>query len=166
MTDFSTCACTGRGMAKLVQPAALITLLEGERHAYEVVQRLGALPLYGEGLPNTGGVYRALNAMEKQGLVDSRWAPSDAGPRKRLYRITDDGVACARRWVRTLQEYTLALQRLLGFSEQALGQWAQREAGAGCCDPPSPEALPDVGCLCCQPSAEGAEGVPSVSEKG
>ena len=166
MMDFGTCACTGKGMAKLVQPASLITLLQGEHHAYEVLQRLGELPLYGEGLPNTAGVYRVLNGMEKQGLVTSRWVPSDAGPPKRLYRITDDGVACAHRWVRTLREYSFALQRLAASSEHALQEWGRGEGETGPCEPPAPELRPEGACLCCQPSMQGPEGVPRLGEEG
>lgn len=36
-------------------------------------------------------MYRILRAMERDGLVESQWTPSEVGPRRRLYRLTADG---------------------------------------------------------------------------
>ena len=73
-----------------LQPCLLLLLMEQPDHGYELAARLR--PMHdGEGDP--GSVYRALRGLERQGLVRSEWSPSDVGPARRTYYITDDGVA-------------------------------------------------------------------------
>jgi PadR family transcriptional regulator, regulatory protein PadR len=73
-----------------LQPCLLLLLMEQPDHGYELAARLR--PMHdGEGDP--GSVYRALRGLERQGLVRSEWNPSDVGPARRTYYITDDGVA-------------------------------------------------------------------------
>jgi poly-beta-hydroxybutyrate-responsive repressor len=73
-----------------LQPCLLLLLREQPDHGYELAARLR--PMHdGEGDP--GSVYRALRGLERQGLVRSEWSPSDVGPARRTYFITDDGVA-------------------------------------------------------------------------
>jgi DNA-binding PadR family transcriptional regulator len=73
-----------------LQPCLLLLLMEQPDHGYELAVRLR--PMHdGEGDP--GSVYRALRGLERQGLVRSEWNPSDVGPARRTYYITDDGVA-------------------------------------------------------------------------
>jgi poly-beta-hydroxybutyrate-responsive repressor len=75
---------------KFLQPCLLLLLREQPDHGYELAARLR--PMHdGEG--DAGSVYRALRGLERQGLVRSEWTPSDAGPARRTYYITDDGVA-------------------------------------------------------------------------
>ena len=40
---------------------------------------------------DTGAVYRVLRKLERDGCAESSWAASAAGPRRRLYRLTDKG---------------------------------------------------------------------------
>jgi|SRR5689334_4752933 len=73
-----------------LQPCLLLLLMEQPDHGYELAARLR--PMHdGEGDP--GSVYRALRGLERHGLVRSEWNPSDVGPARRTYYITDDGVA-------------------------------------------------------------------------
>jgi len=73
-----------------LQPCLLLLLMEQPDHGYDLAVRLR--PMHdGEGDP--GSVYRALRGLERQGLVRSEWSPSSAGPARRTYYITDDGVA-------------------------------------------------------------------------
>lgn len=45
-------------------------------------------------------LYRALRRFEATGLVESTWQPSDVGPRRRYYHLTDLGMELLRRFVR------------------------------------------------------------------
>lgn len=40
---------------------------------------------------DTAGIYRMLRQLERDGWVQSRWMRPDAGPRRRLYRLTAAG---------------------------------------------------------------------------
>ena len=45
-------------------------------------------------------LYRALRRFEAIGLVKSSWQPSDVGPRRRYYHLTDLGLTLLRRFAR------------------------------------------------------------------
>ena len=45
-----------------------------------------------------GNVYRALRALEDDGLVVSEWRRDLPGPAKRTYTLTDDGRALLDEW--------------------------------------------------------------------
>ena len=49
-----------------------------------------------------GNVYRALRALEDEGLVVSEWRADLPGPAKRSYTLTDDGRALLDEWLRAL----------------------------------------------------------------
>jgi DNA-binding PadR family transcriptional regulator len=53
-------------------------------------------------------LYRALRRFEAMGLVESTWQPSDVGPRRRYYHLTDLGLALLRRFI---QRNILIFQR-------------------------------------------------------
>ena len=73
-----------------LQPCLLLLLHEQPDHGYDLVDRLRAIC----GADNdNGGVYRALRSLEHQGLVVSSWRMSTTGPARRIYHLTDHGVA-------------------------------------------------------------------------
>jgi PadR family transcriptional regulator PadR len=45
-------------------------------------------------------LYRALRRFETSGLVESAWRPSDVGPRRRYYRLTELGTELLRRFAK------------------------------------------------------------------
>ena len=83
-----------------LQPCLLLLLAERADHGYELASRLR--PLHdGEG--DSGGVYRALRALEKHGLVRSEWRTSEVGPARRTYHITPAGLALLAQQVQELK---------------------------------------------------------------
>jgi len=67
----------------------LLLLRERSAHGYDLLERLHSL---GFGRDDPGRLYRALRALETDGLVHSAWEPSDAGPDRRTYEITRRGM--------------------------------------------------------------------------
>jgi DNA-binding PadR family transcriptional regulator len=53
--------------------------------------------------------------MEGEGLVLADWEFGDAGPAKRNYALTDDGMACLKRWAETLERYRAQIDGLLAI---------------------------------------------------
>jgi PadR family transcriptional regulator, regulatory protein PadR len=116
--DFHQCPCSGKTLARLVQPAVM-ALLAGQRlHGYLLVQRLAALRMFRGQKPDPTGVYRILKAMEKQGFVESSWELADSGPAKRCFALTAAGRHCLQLWERTLKDYEASVADLLGVIHQ------------------------------------------------
>ena len=72
-----------------LRPCLLLLLREGEAHGYELAENLGP---FGFDHSDPGALYRALRRLEADGLVGSDWTPSEAGPRKRVYSLTERGI--------------------------------------------------------------------------
>ena len=72
-----------------LRPCILLLLRERSGHGYDLLERLGPL---GFDRDDPGGLYRALRALEKEGLVQSAWEPSASGPDRRTYDLTRAGV--------------------------------------------------------------------------
>jgi PadR family transcriptional regulator, regulatory protein PadR len=73
-----------------VRPCLLLLLREGEAHGYELAE---SVSVFGFDHSDPGALYRALRRLEKDGLVTSSWQPSEAGPLRRVYALTDVGTA-------------------------------------------------------------------------
>lgn len=85
----------------------LVLLAEGDAHGYDLLERVAEL---GHRRVDPGGLYRSLRAMEQEQLVTSWWEPSQSGPARRTYAVTDEGRDWMRVWAAALAES----HRLLG----------------------------------------------------
>jgi PadR family transcriptional regulator, regulatory protein PadR len=95
------------------EPALLLLLRERPAHGYELVEGLEAI-LPGERV-DMGNVYRALRALEREGLVESRWDAEAPGAAKRVYQLTEAGSAVLEQWAGALGR---ARDRIDGFLER------------------------------------------------
>ncbi len=77
----------------------LLLLRESPSHGYDLIQQVAAL---GVDASDPGRLYRALRKLEDEGLVHSAWAPSNAGPQRRIYQITRAGSEELHRCARAL----------------------------------------------------------------
>lgn len=84
----------------------LILLTEGPAHGYEILSELSDRGL---GNVDAGGLYRALRAMEDEGLVLSHWEHQHRGPARRVYAITDQG----QQWLPTGADAARDMRRRL-----------------------------------------------------
>lgn len=76
--------------AAALRPMVLATLAAGEAYGYQLSQRIewisgGAIEW------NTGTLYPVLHRLETERLIEAVWRPSDAGPRRKYYRLTMKG---------------------------------------------------------------------------
>ena len=65
----------------------LLLLNDGATHGYELRRLLEQHGVATE----TGAMYRTLRKLENEGRAASRWEDSVAGPRRRLYEVTNKG---------------------------------------------------------------------------
>jgi poly-beta-hydroxybutyrate-responsive repressor len=138
-SEMGPCPCTGVTLDKLIRPAVLTVLAGGDLHGYAIVQRIGEMSIFRGQSPDAAGVYRALRAMEKEGMLTCQWDVSGRGPAKRQYRLTPPGRQCLEQWAMTLEQYRQAIGDLLD---------AVRHAGAAC--PAAAEGGKPARRPCCQ----------------
>ena len=71
-----------------MRPCLLLLLGEHPAHGYDLLDRLHR---FGFGKEDPGRIYRALRGLEAEGLVESTWESSSAGPHRRTYVLTEAG---------------------------------------------------------------------------
>ena len=89
------------------KPCLLMLLAEGPSHGYDLLEQIRRLGIRSA---DAGGLYRVLRTMEKEELVSSWWEPSQAGPARRTYALTDHGQQTMRASAEALRD----VHRLLG----------------------------------------------------
>ena len=95
-----------------LRTCVLLLLREEPTHGYDLLQRLRPLGCAGD---DPGRLYRALRALEDEGLVRSAWERSATGPNRRIYELT-------RRGMKRLHQEAQALDDL----REMLGAFAGR----------------------------------------
>lgn len=93
-----------------LKPCLLLLLAEGPSHGYDLLEQVRRLGIKGA---EPGGLYRYLRSMEKEQLVSSWWEPSQAGPARRTYVLTDDGAKALEQSVSSLRDVREILVSLL-----------------------------------------------------
>lgn len=73
-------------------PAFILLMIATEpTHGLGILNKMNAL------VPNnrmdTAIIYRTLKDFEERGFITSDWADSEAGPKKKIYTITEEGKA-------------------------------------------------------------------------
>jgi PadR family transcriptional regulator PadR len=92
-----------------------------------VLRALAAGPMHGYGIATTirertGGdlavedaaLYQALHRLDRQGMVEAEWAPSENNRRARYYTLTAAGRKRLREETATWRRYARAVEAVLG----------------------------------------------------
>ena len=127
--NLNECPCSGKTLARLIQPAVMAVLANEPLHGYVIVQRLAGMDMFRDHGPDITGVYRLLKSMEKKGFVTSTWQLAASGPAKRRYALTPEGRTCLGRWITTLRTYRDAVANLLDIA--SLSSVAEPRRGKG-----------------------------------
>jgi len=93
-----------------LKPCLLLLLAEGPSHGYELLEQVRRMGIKGA---EPGGLYRYLRAMEKEEMVSSWWEPSQAGPARRTYVLTEHGRGGLNDSVQSLRDVREILVSLL-----------------------------------------------------
>ena len=115
------CACKGKNLDKLLQPAILSILYKENLHGFMLIQKLGEGPMFGGTEPDRAGVYRYLKKMEGSGLLTSDWdLEGDGGKPRRVYSITEKGKGCLVNWLYALRQYVQSVNTLLDVIDETI----------------------------------------------
>lgn len=86
----------GAGLPRnFVRSCLLLLVAEEPAHGYDLLDRLATLGVVGA---DAGGLYRILRSMEQEDLLESEWETSEAGPARRTYRLTEEGMDWLHAW--------------------------------------------------------------------
>ena len=105
-SGFSGLGGSGKAPKNFLIPYLLLLLRQWNAHGYQLLQQLVA---FGFAAVDPATVYRTLRHLEKDGLVSSRWDTGHEGPARRVYTITDAGIAFLQTWAASLEQYRQAL---------------------------------------------------------
>jgi PadR family transcriptional regulator, regulatory protein PadR len=94
-----------------LRACVLLLLQERPAHGYDLIEGVRGLGL---DRADPGGLYRAMRAMEQEGLVTSWWEESQSGPARRSYTLTAEGREWLHAWAGTLREVRRHLDTYLG----------------------------------------------------
>jgi len=98
--------------------ALLAALAAGPAHGYDLLEQVRDL---GVRVADPGGLYRALRAMERDGLVASWWEDSQYGPPRRTYQLAPEGRAELANEAVALRRTMHVLAALVQVAETSVG---------------------------------------------
>ncbi len=104
-------ACPRR-IHRFLEPCLLLLLHYRETHGYELLDGLKTFGFEQDPV-DLSTIYRVLRSLEDRGFVLSHWNTSNAGPARRLYRITSEGDRYLAWWVQDLRETDRVLHYFL-----------------------------------------------------
>ena len=122
MAKLSNCVCSGKSLDRMLRPAVLTVLCDQTQglHGYAIEKELQVFRFFQHQPPDYTGLYRLLKRMEIEGLLSSTKKDSQAGPSKRIYRLTDRAKECLSHWLDSLIEYQEMLDDLLRRAENTM----------------------------------------------
>ncbi len=115
-------------------PVTLVALKECTTYGYDLMER--SLQLGFEAM-NPGTLYRTLRKMEQDGLCNSEWKTASEGPARRMYTITDAGVAYLDLWAKSLEQYQRTIDAFFqAYSSSSSSRTRSRSQETGSEPPP------------------------------
>lgn len=98
-----------------VHGCLLLLIAERPTYGYDLLERLSELGL---AHVDSAAVYRALRALNRDGLLASWWEEGQGGPVRRLYRVSRAGAASLEAWAATVGESASCLTAFLARHRQ------------------------------------------------
>jgi PadR family transcriptional regulator, regulatory protein PadR len=112
--DGEECQCRIERVPNFAQPRLLLALAKKPAHGYELIELLGQ---EGGAAPDPGNFYRILRGLEEEGCVCSTWDTQNAGPARRVYELTDQGMEFLYTWAVTIRSIHELLDHFLSDYE-------------------------------------------------
>ena len=104
------CQCKVERVPNFTQPRLLLELAKQPAHGYELMEHLSQ---EGGATPDPGNFYRMLRALEEEGLVCSTWDTQNAGPARRVYELSDQGLEFLHTWAVTIRGIRQSLDQFM-----------------------------------------------------
>ena len=102
---------------RYIQPSILLALKTKPSYGYELIQEISQFGFI-EGQVPPGMIYRHLRELEENGLVVSEWETEGAGPAKRVYQPTTEGLEVLELWIGYMKNQAERLLKFIGMHQQ------------------------------------------------
>jgi PadR family transcriptional regulator PadR len=112
-----------------LEPFVLLLLAGGPAHGYSLLAQLNELGVAADDV-DVGQLYRTLRELEMTGLVRSDWQTPEAGPARREYVLSAEGLAVLDGWAEVMAERSRLVGDFLDRYER-LGRRPHPESGSG-----------------------------------
>lgn len=114
----------GRYRRSVLEVAILSSLAEADSHGYDLVEQIESLAS-NLVCVDSGTMYRMLREMEQEGLVTSSWQTPEAGPSRRVYAVTAEGIEALDLMARSLAQRASVMKRLADGAAHAVARARQ-----------------------------------------
>ena len=104
--------CPDGKIERFIEPCLLLLLAEKPTHGYELMENLSRFD-FDPRCMDPGQIYRALRRMEKDELVKSAWETGEAGPARRSYEVTNEGLEFLDAWMTILKKRVQIIEKLI-----------------------------------------------------
>lgn len=101
--SMSKCSCMGGRSSRYLVPALLLLLAEKSSHGYELTERYSNIGFTDANF-DPGAIYRTLKLLESENLIKSKWETDNAGPAKKIYSITPEGLEMLSSWIADIEK--------------------------------------------------------------
>lgn len=98
-----------------IQFLILRLIYERPAHGYHLMEELQRRDYVPPGRIESGSIYTILRRMEHRELLTSEWEKVEGGPDRRVYKITDEGVAVLRECLEEIIRRETMMQDLASF---------------------------------------------------
>lgn len=116
-TSLPCCETRYQKMERLLEICLLLLLFDQKGYGYGLIEQLSEFGFTSDEM-NMGSLYRSLRRLEDQGLVSSVWEEASAGPKRRVYTITELGRRELHNWIPILKERKTRIEQLIRTYEE------------------------------------------------
>ena len=114
------CTCAMGNLYRFVEPVVLLLLKKkGRSYGYDLSTDLHLHALTDAEIER-GALYRTLRQLEKNGNVKSEWQTDQAGPARRVYKLTRKGERHLEEWATVLEHVSKSMARFVRDSRETL----------------------------------------------
>lgn len=106
---------------RYIQASILLSLKVKASYGYELIQEISQFGFI-EGQVPPGMIYRHLRELEENGLLFSEWETDGAGPAKRVYQLTAEGMEVLGYWIEYMENQAEKLLRFVEMYQKVMKQ--------------------------------------------
>lgn len=107
------CTCAMGHLNRFVEPVLLLVLKQEVRsYGYDLLGKLAA-HAFTDGKIEKAVLYRTLRRLEHNGYISSGWETEQAGPARRVYRLTRNGEKHLEHWAEVLAKVAASMTRFV-----------------------------------------------------